>query len=181
MTNKRICVLLLILTITGVATHAQIQRSFFGGIELGRSTKNEVISFLNNSGWDYDTNMGGFDAIGVNENVGLGGYMWSPSFSFYNSILSDLLLVIPNIGIDRNGHYSDESGNNTFIFYNLKQRLKEKYSSAENIVNPQNPTHMLILRDNQTLIMLELTDEKVIRLTYSDRKLLRMMRSGSDL
>lgn len=178
--TRFIITVLFILCLVPSTVSSQIQRNFWG-LEIGHSTKNDVKSFLVRNGWEYEQNMGGMDAIGIHNKVSIGGYLWFPSFRFYNNQICEIQLLITHIGMNINGEFTDESGNNTFIFYDLKTRLKEKYSNVENIVDPDDPAHLFFLRDDKSILMLKLADDKDVVLTYSDKRLLRLEQSGSDL
>ena len=177
--TRFIITVLFILCLVPSTVSSQIQRNFWG-LELGRSTKSEVKRAIESKGWQCEQNMGGMDAIGVVDDVSLGGYKWNLSFRFYDNKLCEIQLMFFHIGLNRYGEYTDESGNNTFTFYDLKRKLKDKYPKVEDIVDHDNP-HMVILRDNQTLLMLELSDEKDVVLSYGDRILLRSERDGGGL
>lgn len=158
---------------------AQIQRVFWG-IELGRSTKSEVLSIIKNNGWEYELAPGAADAILVGDKVSLGGCLWEPIFSFYDNILYDVALLIPNIGF-MNGEITDEKESNTSEFYNLKDILSRKYSNVENIKDSQIPSNHFVLRDNLTVLILMLDEEKNVSLLYQDRRLHKLELSGSGL
>lgn len=158
---------------------SQIQRNFWG-LELGRSTKTEVRDFMKKNDLTPGLDTGGKDVLMTFEGkIGLGGYLWSPSFEFYNGYLSTINLWMDNEEVTNYGEIVDNSNNNTFTFYNLRSKLRNKYPNVESVVNNQNPDYSYILRDEKTLIMLELTEDKNLNLTYGDRRLLRMEKNGS--
>lgn len=181
--EKRIVFRNLLLTallwLSCLTAEAQIQRVFWG-IELGRSTKSEVLSIIKNNGWKYELAPGAADAIFVNDKVSLGGRLWEPIFSFYDNILYDVALLIPNIGF-MNGEITDEKESNTSEFYNLKDILSRKYSNVENIKDPQIPSNHFVLRDNLTVLILMLDEDKNVSILYQDRRLHRLEYNGSGL
>ena len=69
---------------------------------------------------------------------------------------------------------------NTSLFYELKKRIGAKYENVEVIISPQNPKYQYILRDNNTVLVLELDDKKNLFLEYYDRKLGRQQRDAGD-
>lgn len=168
-----------LLWLSCLVADAQIQRVFWG-IELGRSTKSEVLSIIKNNGWKYELAPGAADAIFVNDKVSLGGRLWEPIFSFYDNILYDVALLIPNIGF-MNGEITDEKESNTSEFYNLKDILNRKYSNVENIKDPTIPSNHVLWRDDLTLLTLMLDEEKNVSLLYQDRRLHKLELSGSGL
>ena len=168
-----------LLWLSCLTTDAQIQRVFWG-IELGRSTKSEVLSIIKENGWKYEIAPGAADAIFVNDKVSLGGCLWEPIFSFYDNILYDVALLIPNIGF-MNGEITDEKESNTSEFYNLKDILSRKYSNVENIKDPNIPSNHVLWRDDLTLLTLMLDEDKNVSLLYQDRRLHKLELSGSGL
>lgn len=168
-----------LLWLSCLAAEAQIQRSFWG-IELGRSSKSEVISIIKSNSWEYEQMPGAEDAVYIYDRINLGGFLWSPTFIFYNNILYDVLLTIPNIGL-MNGEITDERESNKSSFRNLKDILIRKYTNIENIKDPQFPSNYLMWRDNYTLLTLWMDEENNVSLLYQDRRLHKLELNGSDL
>lgn len=172
--------IILILIFCSSITDAQIQR-YFWGLELGISSKYTVSNFLKNNNLTHSSQTGGNDIIIVNENLSLGGYSWGTTFGFYNNTLYTIQLILFHVEMNNYGELVDNSSNTTFAFHDLRSKLRNKYPNAENIVDPQNPTSLFILRDDKTIVMLELDDQKNLILSYDDRKLRRMEQNGSGL
>lgn len=184
MANSRISISVKIISVfcwalLSTSVSAQIQRNFWR-LELGKTTKSEVLDFMKRNNLTPGSDTGGKDVLITFEgNIGLGGYLWSPSFSFFNGFLSDITLWMNSVEATNYGEIVDNSSNNTFLFYNLRSKLRNKYPNVENVTNNQNPDYSYILRDEKTLIMLELNGDKDLILTYGDRRLLRMEKNGS--
>lgn len=173
-------IFLLLLAIESINTQAQLQRNFWG-LELGISSKYTVSNFLKNNNLTHNSQTGGNDVIIVNENLSLGGYSWGTTFGFYNNTLYTIQLILFHVEMNNYGELVDNSSNTTFAFHDLRSKLRNKYPNAENIVDPENPTFLFILRDDKTIVMLELDDQKNLILSYDDRKLRKMELNGSDL
>lgn len=170
---------IVVLLLLGLNVQAQIQRNFWG-LELGRSTKEDVKMFLKTRGLTYNQDLGGFDVIAVEseEGIGFGGYSWTPSFRFYNNILAQVDLLQFHIAITASGDYYDVD--TKFMFYNLRSKLGNKYGSLEDPLNNSPQTHY-VRRDNQTVVDLMLDAENNLVLSYYDRQLTRAAQSGNDL
>lgn len=181
--EKRIVFRNLLLTallwLSCLTAEAQIQRVFWG-IELGRSTRSEVLSIIKKNGWKYELAPGAEDAILVKDKVSLSGRLWEPIFYFYDNILYDVALVISNIGF-MNDEIIDLKESNISEFYNLKDALSRKYSNVEIIKDPQIPSNQYLLRDNLTLLSLILDEDNNVYLLYQDRRLHRLEYNGSGL
>lgn len=174
---KKVCSVILLL-ILSLSVQAQVQRNFWG-LELGRSTKADVKSFLNSRGLEYIQNLGGFDVISVESEEGLsfGGYTWTPSFQFYNNILFRVTLLQINKGITPSGEYYDID--TKFIFYNLRSKLSNKYGNLENPLNGQSQ-NQYVRRDLYTVVDM-LLDDGNLALSYYDRKIARASKDGNDM
>ena len=170
--------LVLLFLSSSLNVNAQIQR-YFWGLEVGSSNKSHVKALLNRNSIHYEENIGGFDAIATVEELNFAGYSWSVTFSFYNNILSDISFLQPAYRLDANANTYNNSSTNISTFNNLKSTLRSKYASRveKNEVN----SNMFMLRDNSTLITLELTASYDLVLTYMDRKIIQKIRDGSDL
>ena len=169
---------LLLLMLLSLSVHSQIQRNFWG-LELGRSTKADVKSFLNSRGLEYSQNLGGFDVISVESEDGLsfGGYSWTPSFQFYNNILFRVTLLQFHTGITATGDYYNID--TKFMFHNLRSKLNNKYNNLENPLNGQTQ-NQYIRRDLYTVVDMLLDGGNLV-LSYYDRKLARASKNGSDM
>ena len=158
---------------------AQINR-YFWGLELGSSTKSEVSNFLKRNNLTYEQNSGGDNAFYVNGELELGGYLWEPTIGFYGNTLFNIQLMIFHTVLTNNGEFMDNSGTTTNVFYDLKSKLSKLYPDAENVADSQNPG-LYVLRDEKTVIILELDEERNLHLSYFDRRLGKLMQSGSGL
>ena len=169
---------LLLLVLLSLSVHAQIQRNFWG-LELGRSTRTEVKSFLSSNNLEYEDNFSGFDAIGVTDlrELSFGGYSWSVNFIFYNNTLFRVLMVRNPLGFSTTTGETYEI-DTKFIFHNLRGKLSNKYGTLENPIG-QSQNHY-VRRDLQTVVELKLDDGSLI-LDYYDRKLARASMNGNDL
>lgn len=174
---KKVCSLILLLLLC-LSVQAQVQRNFWG-LELGRSTKADVKSFLSSNGLEYTQNLGGFDVISVESEEGLsfGGYSWTPSFQFYNNILFRVTLLQFHVGITTSGEYYNID--TKFIFNNLRSKLSNKYNNLENPLNKQSQTQY-IRRDFYTVVDMLLDDGNLV-LSYYDRKLAIASQDGNDM
>lgn len=171
-------ILFTLLLLFGLTVQAQVQRNFWG-LELGRSTKTDVKSFLNSRGLEYSQNLGGFDVISVEseEGISFGGYSWTPSFQFYNNILFRVTLFQLHTGITASGEYYEID--TKFMFYNLRSKLSNKYGNLENPLNIQSQTQY-VRRDFYTVVDMLLDDGNLI-LSYYDRKLAKASQNGNDM
>ena len=169
---------LVLLLLINLSVQAQVQRNFWG-LELGRSTKADVKTFLSYNGLEYTQNLGGFDVISVESEEGLsfGGYSWTPSFQFYNNILFRVTLLQINKGITSSGEYYDID--TKFMFYNLRNKLNNKYNNLENPLNGQSQ-NQYVRRDLYTVVDMLLDDGNLV-LSYYDRELARASKKGDDM
>lgn len=168
-------VFLLCLSLT---IHAQIQRNFWG-LELGRSTKTDVINLLSSNGLEYNQNLEGLDVISINDDVlSFGGYSWGGGFLFYHNILFRVTLMRIHLGFSSSGEsYEIDT---KYIFNDLKSKLNKKYNNLENPLIGQSQNHY-VRRDNQTVIEMILDSEGNLILDYYDRKLAKASTEGYDL
>lgn len=173
-------ILAIFFILISISSKAQIQRHFWG-LELGESTKSEVRDFMNRNNLIPSKVNGGYDCfIILDEKVSLGGYSWSPTFEFYSNKLFSIELCLTHLEVDDQIGIVDNSSINTSLFYELKKRIGAKYENVEVIISPQNPKYQYILRDNNTVLVLELDDKKNLFLEYYDRKLGRQQRDAGD-
>lgn len=172
-------ILFTLLLLFGLTVQAQVQRNFWG-LELGRSTRTEVKSFLSSNNLEYEDNFSGFDAIGVTDlkELSFGGYSWGVNFIFYNNTLFRVFMVRTNLGFSTTTGETYEI-DTKFIFHNLRGKLNNKYGTLENPIG-QSQNHYA-RRDQQTVVELELNSDKTLSLDYYDRRLARASMSGNDL
>ena len=158
---------------------AQVQRNFWG-LELGRSTKEDVKRFLFAKGLEYNNSVGGYDVIEVNgeAELSLGGYKWTPFFRFHNNILYFITLLRFPIDMTSSGEFYDV--NTKFIFHDLRSKLNGKYYNLEDPIREKSQTRYA-RRDTQTVVDMILDDENSLFLNYYDRKLTRAAECGNDL
>ena len=157
---------------------AQIQRKFWG-LELSRSTKYEVKSFLSSNDLKYD-NLAGFNAISTDmfSKLAFDNYMWSVTFQFYHDTLYEVQMLITKQGFSKEiGRYDNRTD---FIFHDLREKLANKYNNFDNPYNINSQT-LFARIDNQTVIDLEFDDNGNVILTYSDLKLAAKAEAGNDL
>lgn len=171
-------ILFVFLLLFGLTIQAQVQRNFWG-LELGRSTRSEVKSFLSSRNLQFEDNFSGFDAIGVTDlkELPFGGYSWSVSFIFYNNILYHIHLLRTSIGFSMTTAETYEI-DTKFIFHDLRGKLNNKYGTLEDPLG-QSQNHY-VRRDLQTVVELVL-DKGDVTLKYYDRKLARASMKGNDL
>lgn len=171
-------ILFVFLLLFELTVQAQVQRNFWG-LELGRSTRSEVKSFLSSSNLQFEDNFSGLDAIDVTDlkELPLGGYSWSVTFMFYNNILCYINLLRTSIGFSMTTAETYEI-DTKHIFHDLRGKLNNKYGTLEDPLG-QSQNHY-VRRDLQTVVELELNNGDVI-LRYYDRKLARASVKGNDL
>lgn len=176
-------IFLLLLAIESINSQAQIQR-YFWGLELGRSTKTEVKSFLNKNNIEFDEDLDGSESIITTDRLSLGGYSWTALFSFYNGIFCTIQLNIHHLQVMMNGgsiDYHDISTNNLYTFNELKRKLKDKYPTAKTGTIPGGNSNLLILGDSHTILWLELDDENNLELIYDDKKIASLEKNADGL
>ena len=178
--TQLIITVLFILCLVPSTASSQIQRKIWG-LELGRSTRENVKAFLSSNGLEYEEGFGGYDGIAITDlrNLGFGGYSWTPVFNFYNNILYEVDLSRSNLEFDTSTG-KEYVIDTKAIFFDLKGKLSNKYRNYEE-VQTDKPNSLYVVRDNATVVILELIDNKTLSLEYVDRKLARMAQSGSDL
>lgn len=183
MSTKRIQLIitvLFILCLVPSTVSSQIQRNFWG-LELGRSTRESVKDLLSSNGLQYEDNYIGRDAICITDyrELGFGGYSWAVFFTFYNNILYGIDLFRDNEGFSITTGEKYEIDTKS-IFYDLRGKLRNKYGNFEEI-NTGKPNSLYVVRDNATVVQIELLETNCLSLRYGDRRLARMAQSGSDL
>ena len=163
-----------------LSTDAQINR-YFWGLELGSSTKESVKAFFSSNGLEYEEGYGGYDAIALTDlrDLGFGGYSWSPVFSFYNNILYSVNMTRSNVKIDLSIGEEYEIDIKA-IFFDLKEKLSKKYKNYEE-VSTDEPNSLYVVRDNKTVVVMQLMENRTLFLEYGDRRLAKMAESGNDL
>lgn len=161
------------------STQAQLQRNIFG-LELARSTKANVIAYLNEHNIQYK-GMGEFDAISTKDDLYFAGYAWNVViFQFYQNILYGISLFQYPYMINSFGDIEDDRNFVDKRFQQIQKQLRNKYPSVEYII--ENPQSSIVLRDNMTVVTLNgLENGEALVLGYMDRRLARMVRDGSDL
>lgn len=176
---KKVCSLILLLLIN-LSVQAQIQRNIWG-LQLGRSTKAEVKSFLASNHLEYEENFSGYNAIGITDirELSFGGFSWSANFIFYNNILFHIQMIRTPLGFSMTTGETYEIDTKS-IFNELKRKLNNKYGNLE-IVKTNYTEPNFAVRDNNTCIELILTDDNSVILKYVDRRLARMNQNGDDL
>lgn len=159
------------------STQAQLQRNIFG-LELARSTRANVIAYLNEHNIQYE-GMGEFDAISTKEDLYFAGYAWNVMFQFYQNILYGISLFQYPYRINS---FGDIEYDNNFVdkrFQQIQKQLRNKYPSVEYII--ESPQSSIFLKDKITQVNLKNLEQEALVLGYFDRKLLKMAIDGNDL
>lgn len=179
MVIRKVVFLIASFIIFSTTIEAQVQRSFWG-LELGRSTKTEVKSFILSNKLQHEDNFNGYDAIGITDlrELTFGGYSWSVTFIFYNNILYHISMARVALGFSTTTGETYEI-DTKFIFHDLRGKLNNKYGTLDNPIG-QSQNHY-VRRDQQTVVELELNSDKTLSLDYYDRRLARASMSGNDL
>lgn len=170
---------LLLLLLFSLSVQAQIQRNIWG-LQLGRSTKAEVKSFLASNHLEYEENFSGYNAIGITDirELSFGGFSWRTNFIFYNNILFHIQMIRTPLGFSMTTGETYEIDTKS-IFNDLKRKLNNKYGSLDNPIG-QSQDHY-VRRDLQTVVELKLNTDGCLILSYYDRRLARASMNGNDL
>lgn len=176
--QKKRALLLVIFIGLCCSTQAQLQRNIFG-LELARSTKENVIAYLNEHNIQYER-LGEFDVISTKDVLYFAGYAWNVTFGFYRNILYSVDLFQHPYRINSFGDIEYDSNFVDKRFQQIQKQLRNKYPSVEYII--ETPQSSIGLRDNMTVVTLKnFKNGEALVLGYTDRRLARMVRDGSDL
>ena len=160
---KRIFIVL-ILVINSLVGFAQITRNVWG-LELGKSTKQQVINVLKQKGYRPDTNNPSNSVTIKTENFKFGGGYWTyASFGFQDGKLYEIWF--------QNNHFENPVKNQD-MFDLLKERLDSKYGLFRYYEFDKDESNLCYF-DGDTYIWLNISyyeGVQYVAIGYTDKKL----------
>ena len=164
--------LLLSFFFTVILSEAQIKRNFDGNI-LGKTTKDEIKSYLTQKHQYYEEKEGGNAIQSVNE-ISFGGVIWSGSYyKFYN----DTLYCVTYTKIVKSSKKEDQ----TIKYKELREHLHKKYLKRNSKDNSNETAPETLIKDKSTQIKLTFkhsrsTPEYILKINYLDIRLDKLMK-----
>lgn len=165
--------LTLMLCLMTMAVQSQIQRKFFG-LELGKSTYQEVKDYIKIKKWFILKKKNDFMYVTPHEPkyvIIFGGVKWNEMvFNFKNGILSLITFTYDEfVGSPIWGE--NEKSASLLEFNDLRRRIKDKYHSYLVIENSRKTAGItqdeLFYQDGKTSLQIISSDDK-LELTYKD-------------
>lgn len=157
-------IIVLILVISSLVGSAQITRNVWG-LELGKSTRQQVINVLKQKGYTPDTNNPSNSVTIKADNFKFGGGYWTyASFEFHGGKLYEIWF--------QNNQFENPV-NNQDMFDLLKERLDSKYGQFRHSGLNTDESN-LCYYDGKTYMWLNIRyfeGVQYISITYTDEKL----------